>query len=160
MHLRGLIERAKNQVALEDIFLEEIKQNYPLVFEMGVCITGYLEEQLGISISEMESGFIALHLGAASERMNSARKYRAIMIMPYNQTFFDMCEKRIMEMFRERMVVVKRFSYFEETAVKQMAPDLILTTSPIEHKLNIPTVSVSVFIDSETESRILQALNQ
>lgn len=160
MHLRGLIERAKNQVVLEDIFLEEIKQNYPLVFEMGVCITSYLEEQLGIGITDMESGFIALHLGAASERMNSARKYRAVMIMPYNQTFFDMCEKRIMEMFRERMEVVKRFSYFEETAIQQAAPDLILTTFPIEHKLNILTVPVSVFVDSETEARILQALNK
>ncbi len=97
MHIHSLIERAKSQVVLEDIFLEEIKENYPLVFEMGVCITGYLEEELGIPIADMESGFLALHLGAASERLNSVRKYRAMMIMPYNQTFFDMCEKRIME---------------------------------------------------------------
>ena len=65
IHLHGLVERVKNQVVLEDIFLEEIKQKYPLVFEMGVCIVGYLEEQLGIRIGDMESGFIALHLGAA-----------------------------------------------------------------------------------------------
>lgn len=49
MHIHSLIERAKNQVVLEDIFLEEIKENYPLVFEMGACITGYLEEELGIA---------------------------------------------------------------------------------------------------------------
>ena len=82
MHIHSLIERAKSQVVLEDIFLEEIKENYPLVFEMGVCITGYLEEELGIPIADMESGFLALHLGAASERLNSVRKYRAMMIMP------------------------------------------------------------------------------
>ena len=103
MHIHSLIERARNQVVLEDIFLEEIKQNYPLIFEMGVCITGFLEEELGITIADMESGFLALHLGAASERLNSARKYRAMMVMPYNQTFFDMCEKRILEMFREQL---------------------------------------------------------
>jgi len=160
MHIHSLIERARNQVVMEDIFLEEIKQNYPLVFEMGVCITGYLEEELGITIADMESGFLALHLGAASERLNSVRKYRAMMIMPYNQTFFDMCEKRIMEMFRERMEIVKRCSYFEETEVKRIAPDLILTTTAIDHALNILTVPVSVFVDSETEARILEALNK
>ncbi len=160
MHIHSLIERARSQMALEDIFLDEIKQNYPLIFEMGVCITGYLEEELGITIADMESGFLALHLGAASERLNSVRKYRAMMIMPYNQTFFDMCEKRIMEMFRERMEIVKRCSYFEEAEVNRIAPDLILTTTAIEHALNILTVPVSVFVDSETEARILEALNK
>ncbi len=160
MHLHGLVERVKNQVVLEDIFLEEIKQKYPLVFEMGVCIVGYLEEQLRLPVADMESGFIALHLGAASERMNSARKYRVVMIMPHNQSFSEMCEKRILEMFRERMEVVKRFYYFEEAAVGLLDPDLILTTFPVEHKLDIPTVSISLFVDSETEASILQALNK
>lgn len=160
MHIHGLVERAKNQVVLEDIFLDEIRQSYPLIFEMGVCITGYLEEQLGIHIADMESGFIALHLGAASERMNSVRKYRVVMILPHNQSFSEMCEKRILEMFRDRMDVVKQFYYFEETAVRQACPDLILTTFPVEHKLEIPTVPISLFIDSETEARILQALNR
>lgn len=160
MHIHSLIERARNQVVLEDIFLEEIKQNYPLIFEMGVCITGFLEEELGITIADMESGFLALHLGAASERLNSARKYRAMMVMPYNQTFFDMCEKRILEMFRERMEIVKRSNYFEEAEVNRIAPDLILTTTPIEHALSILTVPVSVFLDSESEARILEALNK
>lgn len=160
MHIHSLIERTRSRVVLEDIFLEEIKENYPLVFEMGVCITGYLEEELGIPIADMESGFLALHLGAASERLNCVRKYRAMMIMPYNQTFFDMCEKRIMEMFRERMEIVKRCSYFEEREVNRAAPDLILTTTAIEHRLNILTVPVSVFVDSETEARILEALNK
>ncbi len=54
MHLHGLVDRMKNQVLLEDIFLEEIKQKYPLLFEMGVCIVGYLEEGLGAHIADME----------------------------------------------------------------------------------------------------------
>ncbi len=160
MHLHGLVDRMKNQVLLEDIFLEEIKQKYPLLFEMGVCIVGYLEEGLGAHIADMESGSIALHLGAASERMDPARRYRAVMIMPHNQAFSEMCEKRIMEMFKDRMEVVKRSYYFEEAAVKQADPDLLLTTFSIEHKLDIPTVPISLFVDADTEVRILQALNR
>ena len=44
---------------------------------MGIYVGEFLKEKLGLSISDVESGFIALHLGAASERLNAARRYRA-----------------------------------------------------------------------------------
>lgn len=160
MHLHGLVERANNQVALENIFLEEIKQKYPLVFEMGVYIVGYLEEQLDIQIADIETGFIALHLGAASERMNSVRKYRAVMILPHNQAFSAMCERKILDIFQERLEIIKITYYFEEEAVSRLTPDLILTTYPVQHKLDIPTVPISLFVDTETETSILQALKR
>lgn len=160
MHMHGLIERLKTQVNLEDVFLEEIKRKYPLVFEMGIYVTQLLEQQLGVKISDMESGFIALHLGAASERMNSVRKYRAVMILPHNQSFSDMCVNKLSDMFRERMEIVRIFRYFEEDAVSALDADILLSTFPIEHKLNIPTVTINLFVDAETESNILQALNR
>lgn len=160
MHMHGLIDRLKNQVVIENVFLEEIKRKYPLVFEMGIYLIQQLEEQLNVKISEMESGFVALHLGAASERMNSVRKYRAVMILPHNQSFSDMCVNKLSDMFRERMEIVRIFRYFEEDAVAALDADIILSTFPLGHKLDIPTVTINLFVDSETESNVLQALNQ
>ena len=160
MHFHGLIERVKNQVRMEDVFVEEIKRKYPLVFEMGIYVLEFLEQRLGRSISDVESCYIALHLGAASERMNSVRKYRAVMILPHNQSFSDMCVKKISDMFRERMEVVKVFGYFEEDEVSALDPDLLLSTFPLEHGLDVETVSINLFVDSETESKILQATNR
>ena len=160
MHFHGLIERVKNQVRLEDVFVEEIKRKYPLVFEMGIYVLEFLEQRLERPISDVESCYIALHLGAASERMNSVRKYRAVMILPHNQSFSDMCVKKISDMFRERMEVVKAFGYFEEDEVSALDPDLLLSTFPLEHGLDVETVSINLFVDSETESKILQAINR
>ena len=160
MHFHGLIERVKNQVRMEDVFVEEIKRKYPLVFEMGIYVLEFLEQRLGRPISDVESCYIALHLGAASERMNSVRKYRAVMILPHNQSFSDMCVKKISDMFRERMEVVKVFGYFEEDEVSALDPDLLLSTFPLEHGLDVETVSINLFVDSETESKILQAINR
>lgn len=160
MHLHGVIERLKNKVSLEDVFLEEIKRKYPLVFDMGICLAEYLEEHLKTRISDIECGFIALHLGAASERLNASRKYRAVMILPHNQSFSHMCRQKVLEMFGERIELLKTFYYFEEKAVRELAPDLILTTFPIEHKLNILTVSINLFVDTQTEASILQTLSQ
>ena len=160
MHFHGLIERVKNQVRMEDVFVEEIKRKYPLVFEMGIYVLEFLEQRLGRPISDVESCYIALHLGAASERMKSVRKYRAVMILPHNQSFSDMCVKKISDMFRERMEVVKVFGYFEEDEVSALDPDLLLSTFPLEHGLDVETVSINLFVDSETESKILQAINR
>ena len=159
MHFRGLVERTKNKVVLEDIFLEEIKEKYPLIFEMGVYVVAYLEEVLEMPVSEVESGFIALHLGAASERLNEANKYRVVMIFPYNQVFSEMCVKKVLDMFGDRMKIVENFHYFEEEKIRQAEPDLILTTFPIQHTLEVPTLSISLFVDSDTEAGILQMLN-
>lgn len=160
MHLHGLIEREKNQLRLNDIFLEEIKRKYPLVFEMGIVITEFLGRTLGIEISDTESGFIAIHLGAASERMNAGRKYRAVMILPYKQSFSKICVVKISDMFSEKMEIVATMHYFEKIAVEALEPDLILTAFPITHSLDVPTVLINLFVDIDTETNILKALNQ
>lgn len=63
-----------------------------------------------------------------------------------------MCEK-ISDMFRERMEVVKVFGWFEEDEVSALDPDLLLSTFPLEHGLDVETVSINLFVDSETESK-------
>lgn len=158
LHLYGLIEREKNQVEVDDVFMEEIQKNYPLVFEMGIYVAEYLGQQLGITISGSESAFIALHLGAASERLN-IKRYRAVVILPYNQSFSNICITKLSEMFQERMEVVGSFYYFEEEAVRKLEPDLILTAFPVSHSLDIPTVPIKLFVDFGTESNVLKALN-
>lgn len=160
MHLHGLIERQKQNIRLENIFLEEIKRKYPLVFEMGIYTAEFLERRLHAEIADTESGFIALHLGAASERMNARRKYKAVAILPHNQSFSDMCINKISDMFHERMKVVRVFHLFEQEKVKELEPDLILTSFPINHGLDVLTVPISLFVDSDTESKVLQALNK
>lgn len=160
IHIHGLIDRVKAKVHIQEVLAEEIKRQYPFVYEMGIYVVELLQDKLETSIAEAESCYIALHLGGASERINSVWKYRTIMIIPHNQTFSDMCVKKISEMFKERMEVVGVFSYFEEETALALAPDLILTTFPLEHKLNVTTVSINLFVDSETESGILQMLNK
>ncbi len=160
LHLHGLLEREQNQLRLDTVFLEEIKRKYPLVFEMGIVITEFLEKVLGVEISDVESGFIAIHLGAASERMNAGRKYRAVAILPYNQSFSKMCVTKMSEMFREKMEIVAAMHYFEKVAVEALEPDLILTAFPIIHSLDVPTVLINLFVDLDTETNILKALNQ
>lgn len=159
-HLHGLLERETNHVCLENIFMDEIQNKYPLIFEMGVFTTEYLEKKLNTGIAGTESAYIALHLGAASERLKSRSRYRAVAILPYNQSFSTACITKLSEMFHEKMELVKTLHYYEESVVRELEPDLLLTACPIHHSLDITTVPINLFVDFDTESNILKALNE
>ena len=159
LHLQGLVERENKKIHIDNMYLQELKKKYPLVFELSIRVGEILNEELGIDISENELGFLALHLGAAYERTHNHQHYKAIMIYPVDQAFGDILLKKVDFLFNERMDVIQSVSYFEEKTIKELDPDLILTTSPLQHNLDIPTVQISVFITTEDESRIFQTLN-
>lgn len=160
MHLQGLIERYKHNVNADNLFIYDIKRNYPLVFEMGVSVGKALEERLNIHINESEMGFIALHFGAAYERLNRNSKFKAVMIIPYDQNFSSLGQKKVEATFKERLEIVETMPIFEEAKVLALNPDLLITTTPLSHELDILTIQVSMFINNEDESMLFQALSK
>ena len=159
MHLQLLLERQQNNVTITNIYLQEIKRKYPLVFDMAMRAGEVIADICKINVKENELSFLALHLGAAYDRVNSIKRYRAVIIIPHNQMLSNMCIDKLKLRFEERMVIVKRYGFYEETMIKQQEPDLIITTVPLKHNLNIPTVQITLFVNYEDESKVFQTLN-
>lgn len=159
MHIQSLMERQMKHVEVSNVYLQEIKRKYPLVFEIGIRVGSFLEEKLNFTISENEIGFISLHLGSAFERANLNNKSRVVMIYPHDQALSNMCVRKVEARFGERLMIVECLNFFEEETVLRTKPDLILTTLPLKHNLDVLTVQISLFLNFEDESRIFQALN-
>lgn len=159
-HIQSLIERQRNKVDVTNLYLKEIKRKYPLVFEMAIHSAKVIEKFTGYVIDESEIEFLALHLGAAYERIDSLQKYRAVVIIPHNQMLSKPCIEKLNSRFGDRMEVVKMFTFFEESQVMEYEPDLIITTVQIKHNLDVATIQISLFLNYEDESRIFQLLNQ
>lgn len=159
LHLQGLIERRNKNISISNIYLQELKRKYPLVFELAIRVGRLLDDHFGMETSENELGFLALHLGAAYERSHSYRKYRAVMIYPVDQALSNMCLKKIENLFSERMDIVECVSFFEEAMIQDLNVDLILTTLQLKHSLDLPTIQISLFLNTEDESKIFQTLN-
>lgn len=159
MHLQSLLERQKNNIQVTNMYLQEIKRKYPLVFEMSVRAGGVVQTVKDGYINENELAFLALHLGAAYERVTSTNKYRVIMIIPHNLMLSKMCINKLHNRFEDRMQIVETYGFFEKNMILEEEPDLILTTAPLKHELDIPTVQITLFINYEDESKVFQALN-
>lgn len=160
VHTVSLLKRHYANVEIDHTCLEEVKRKYPLIFEMGVWVCKIMEEHLNIIISENEISFIALHLGSAYERANLRRKYRCLLICPHNQTVKDLCIRKIVNRFQDRMEIVDCMSYFEESLIREKNLDLILTTQPVAHALDIETTEISMFFAHTDEAAVFQTLNR
>ena len=65
LHLRGLLLRLRDRTQVDNVYLEELRWRFPLIYDMGVTASRKLHEILGIQLDPNEIGFLALHLGAA-----------------------------------------------------------------------------------------------
>lgn len=159
-HISSLIERQKTNTSMSNVYLREIKRKYPLVFEMAVHAGEVLSERLEKKVGENELSFIALHLGAAYDRVNSPSKYRAVVIIPNNQMLSKPFIDKINSRFEDRMTIVFNYKIFDERQVRAVSPDLIISTVSLKHQIKIPTLQLSLLFDYEDESKIFQLLNQ
>lgn len=160
MHIRSMIERNMQGVNTENLYLSEVKRKYPLIFDMSVHAGRKLSLICGNDISEDEIGFLALHLGSAYEKSSSSDRYRVLLICPGEGMLGNHCLQRIETRFSNRIEVIGETAMFEEGNVRKMEPDLILTTLPLKHRLEIPTVQISLFMDAEDENNIHFTLTQ
>lgn len=81
-HLGPTIYRLRHGLPLKNPILKEIKINYEHIFHIVKVELKVLEEFTGTKIPEEEAGYIAIHFGAALERIKSsgARIYRALVV--------------------------------------------------------------------------------
>ncbi len=105
LHLQNLLERIQLGAVVSNICLPEIKKTYPMVFEMSVFVGHIIEEYMETSVSEDEIGFLAIHLGAAYDRLNIKYYYHVVLIQPNSNTMSGACSDKILERFGERIVI-------------------------------------------------------
>jgi len=160
LHLKSLLLRVRRDSVLSEDFLVDIKQNYPFIFEMAIHVSIIISKYLKIEMNEYETGFIAIHLGAAYQRDNFSNKYKVVLISPIGSKFREIAVDKLLFLFGNRIDIIADRSYFEKSEISYLNVDLIITFTDINHTLDIPTVKISTFINKEDETSVFQFINQ
>lgn len=160
LHLQSLIERSISQTHTTNLYLQEIKRKFPLIFEVGVSTATFLANRLHININEDEIGFITLHLGLAYERIYHSKKLRAVWIYPLGEKAFYTQRKKIETIFYEHIEIVKVYAYFQEELILADEPDLLICSIPLRHNLKIPTVEVSLLCGKNDEAKLFEMIHE
>lgn len=160
LHLKSLLARLENNTTIHNVYLDEIRRKFPLIYDMAVYGADRLQTLYGLEVNEDEIGFLALHFGAAYNKISRSKRYRAVMIFPDTQMLKNVIIEKIHAQFDERMNLTAILDTFEEKKVRDLHPDLILTSIPLTHSLAVPTLEISVFYTSQVEGAIFSLLNR
>ncbi len=69
VHLRPVMVRLKTGMNIFNPLLSEIKNEYPDIFNRCRLCANVIEQESGVTVNDEEIGFLAMHFGAAEERL-------------------------------------------------------------------------------------------
>lgn len=160
IHLQHLLKRLNNEIQVTNVYLNEIKKTYPLVFEMSVFIGKIIEEFTGVKMLEDELGFLSIHLGAAYDRLNvNHHFYHTILIHTNNKSMKNLCVNKINERFGNRITIDTVMNFYEENTIKRLNPDFIISTVQMKCSLNIPIIMIGMFFNENDEYTVFKLIN-
>lgn len=155
LHLRIAVNRLKYGLSLRNPLLSKIKENYPSVFGATWATSVLFEKHFGIKITEEEIGYIAIHIGAALERLST--KTKAIVVcstgMGTSQLVVSRLENRI-----KNLEIVGISSYHDIYKFDTADFDLIISTIPITYDSK-PVVRINVFVTDNDIRAITEYMN-
>lgn len=79
-HIVGILKLQKLGIDLKNPMCEDIKRTYYVSFGYAGFLCEELEKVLGVSYSEDEIAYIALHFESASERCERSRRYHVVVV--------------------------------------------------------------------------------
>ena len=63
-HIEASIYRYRFGIQIGNLMAEDIKREYPYIFDVVRQTAQYLEQQIGVQISDSEVSYLTLHFGA------------------------------------------------------------------------------------------------
>ncbi|AGB40453.1 transcriptional antiterminator [Halobacteroides halobius DSM 5150] len=155
LHLRPAINRLKYGMSLRNPLLDRIKEDYPSVFGAAWASSIIFEKHLGIKVNEEEVGYIALHLGAALERIN--KKIKAVIVCSSGIGTSQLIASRLAK--RLSGIEIMDLMAAHKLKNKNLEEiDVIISTIPL-NDLEQPVIQVSPLVTENDINLVKQKTN-
>lgn len=155
LHLKPAVNRYKFGMNIRNPMLAEIKKNYPLAFEAGLVAGMSIEEQTGMKINESEIGYLALHIGAAIERIKlRTQPKRCLIVCASGLGTAQLIFYRLKNHFGQSLDVVGTTEYYNLNQYRFNNIDFIVSSIPIEQNLQVPIIEVNAIIGEKDLMKI------
>lgn len=143
IHIRNLAYRYHNAQQLDNPLSSIIVKSHPLVFDIAVSISVMIERTLAIKISQSETSFIAMHIGAEIERQRFDQEKIKTVLLTYDYlSTGKTIENQVLLNFSNELnvTVVDNFARLSDLQF-----DLLLTTIPVTLTKQVEVVQISPF---------------
>ncbi|MBU5362203.1 BglG family transcription antiterminator [Enterococcus raffinosus] len=155
LHFIPLLTRLQNNSSIENPLLEEIKTQYPDLFELTVNYFSKMPVFKSYQVTDGEWAYLAIHITAAVERYFNEQKTHVLVICATGLGSSQMIKNRLEREFGSRILIEKVISYYEIAEQDLSHIDLVISSINLGNiVLNAPIVNVSVFLGKDDIQKI------
>lgn len=163
VHLSVALNRLRFKMNIRNEFLGTIKNSYPLAFEIAVIASGVFENVCNIKSNENETGFLAMHFGAALERKGLNAKApvkNAIIICPSGMATGMLIREKVKKHFNNRINILKTCPLYELDEKTLEECDLVLTSVNIDKFKSDKIVKINLILDDNDINCVEKFINE
>ncbi len=160
MHLKIFINRFRAGVRVNNPLLDQIKTKFPMETNLATIVAKKLEEEFKVSLDEDEIGFIAMHFGAAFERIRDKGGKKVCIICHYGiGTSMLLAEKLKRRISDINIVGTYPVRYLDMALMQDI--DFIVSTVKLDTKnFKIPVLYIENVFSDEIVNELHQVFNE
>lgn len=159
LHIIPLLTRAQHNMLLENTMLEEIKQNYPLAFDMAAVAAGCINQDYRIRLNEDEVGYLAVHFSLALQNDRSSENLKKVLIISSSRRGETLLiQRQFLNWFHDLIQQLDILNFVELDDLDTSAYDVIFTTSLMYQNIPRQAVRINYFLNELDHEHIRKAL--
>lgn len=147
LHLKPAINRIKFKMNIQNPYLENLKENYPFAFELGLVAKDVLETELKTKVNEAEAGYLAIHFLYGLDKEFVHQKQKVLIVCASGLGTSQLLESKVRKQFAGSLDIVGVYS-FKDYKMKGTSCDFVISTVPLQTTRH-PVVQVSPFLTKE-----------
>ncbi|MGV3344753.1 BglG family transcription antiterminator [Enterobacteriaceae bacterium LUAb1] len=145
-HIKTMITRVRYQITIPNPLLANIKQHYPMAWDMTLAAVSSWSKYTPWTISESEIGFLVLHIGVGLERhyqVGYQRHPRALLVCDTGTSTLRMLQAMLLRKYPQ-IDVTATLSLREYEEQQNIDEDFVISTVRVSDKSR-PVVVMSPF---------------
>lgn len=145
-HIKTMITRVRYQIMIPNPLLDNIKQHYPMAWDMTLAAVSSWGKYTPYVISENEIGFLVLHIGVGLERhynIGYQRQPRVLLVCDAGNAMVRMIEAVLQRKYPQ-IEVTRTLTLREYELADAIGEDFVISTARVSEKSK-PVVIIAPF---------------
>jgi lichenan operon transcriptional antiterminator len=153
MHIRFSIGIKENDINNCNPILDTIKNRYPFIFELSTYIWHRFYDIFGFKLSEDQLSYIAVHLGAAIERLEgtkSSSNFSIAVCSNMSTGIVRLLMAKLYSLYMNSINIIGPYPIYNTKGMFKEHPSMVLTTTSASlfENATVPVISISPMLEA------------
>lgn len=159
LHLKNMLTRLRSSILIPNNQFISLKEDFPFLYLIASYIASVISAEEHVAVTENEISYIALHLGVLMEQEKACNQKFNCTLVLYN--YYSLGESIINEIsqYTKELHFTNIVTSYDQIASPESI-DLIITTLPLETRLEIPQVRINLIPTSNDMDSVLHMVRQ